>query len=400
MSPPLRIPINPSVLTWAREWFNMSTGYVASKMGATSITQKTIEDWENGEKQPTYRQLQKLAHIVDKPVEIFLYPSVPDIPKPSALYRAVYGEYINDIPTEVLQAISYAKKYQNNLRELTHGRNPSNNLIIRNRFTGNIPQTARDVRKILGIDLSMQKEIRSHSKAFEQWRSALADAGVYVFKKPFDNMDYSGFCLEDPEFPIICVNNTMALQRQIFTLFHELYHLLSGHNGVDFTDDKQVLPNLTKDMQRLERACDSFAAEFLVPTDDFQYEISQIPSHHEVLLHGSYSDVMDDCVNPLSKKYSVSLDVILRKLLDAGCIDSSRYSQLYRNHRPDISRDPGNNGGGNYYSNQVSYLGRPYIHLVMETQEMYGFPDYVTAEYLGESVKNLPQLVKSARGSL
>jgi Zn-dependent peptidase ImmA (M78 family) len=192
----------------------------------------------------------------------------------------------------------------------------------------------------------------------------------------------------------------MALQRQIFTLFHELYHLLSGHNGVDFTDDKQVLPNLTKDMQRLERACDSFAAEFLVPTDDFQYEISQIPSHHEVLLHGSYSDVMDDCVNPLSKKYSVSLDVILRKLLDAGCIDSSRYSQLYRNHRPDISRDPGNNGGGNYYSNQVSYLGRPYIHLVMETQEMHGFPDYVTAEYLGESVKNLPQLVKTARGSL
>ena len=80
MSPTTHVKINPEVLRWARDWFNMSTDYVAKKMSSPSITEETIVAWENGDKMPTYRQLQKLADILEKPLEIFLYPSLSALP--------------------------------------------------------------------------------------------------------------------------------------------------------------------------------------------------------------------------------------------------------------------------------------------------------------------------------
>ena len=40
-----------------------------------------------------------------------------------------------------------------------------------------------------------------------------------------------GFCLQDDEFPIIYLNNSAAKSRQIFSLFHELAHLLLRTSG-------------------------------------------------------------------------------------------------------------------------------------------------------------------------
>jgi Zn-dependent peptidase ImmA (M78 family) len=56
---------------------------------------------------------------------------------------------------------------------------------------------------------------------------------VSVFKDAFRVDDYSGFCLYDDEFPLIYVNNSTSKTRQIFTLFHELAHLISHTSGID-----------------------------------------------------------------------------------------------------------------------------------------------------------------------
>ena len=58
------------------------------------------------------------------------------------------------------------------------------------------------------------------------WRTAIEDAGVYVFKNTFKQENVSGFCLYDAEFPLIYVNNSTAKTRQSFTILHELGHLL------------------------------------------------------------------------------------------------------------------------------------------------------------------------------
>jgi len=217
-----------------------------------------------------------------------------------------------------------------------------------------------------------------------------------VVKEPFGTTTYSGFCLLDNEFPVICVNNTMGYQRQIFTLFHELYHLISKQNGVDLTDDSSVVPRLSGEMQKLERNCDTFAAEFLVPSQDFNKEIEAIRDYRNYLKSDSYGELQQNILNPLSKKYCVSLDVILHKLADDHYISQTDSYRLHKEHTSDSIRNLESKGGGNYYSNQVCYLGRPYISLVMESQEKYGIPDYVTAEYLNTTVQNMPQLLEAA----
>ena len=89
---------------------------------------------------------------------------------------------------------------------------------------------------------------------------------------------FSGFCLYDTDFPVIYVNNNKAKNRQIFTLFHELAHLLMHTGGVDTRQDDYI-EYLTGNNRRIEILCNQFAAEFLVPTVDFQARLAGNPVH-------------------------------------------------------------------------------------------------------------------------
>lgn len=53
----------------------------------------------------------------------------------------------------------------------------------------------------------------------------------------------------DKVFPLIIVNNSMAKTRQIFTLFHELGHLLFETSGIDKLKDDfvNILPEKDRD---------------------------------------------------------------------------------------------------------------------------------------------------------
>jgi hypothetical protein len=122
------------------------------------------------------------------------------------------------------------------LEELHGGRNPAERLITRDlafRPTDRIEEIAAEVRTYLGVTMEQQFSWGNAETALEEWRKVLLGVGVYVFKDQFREPDYSGFCLYDDEFPIIYVNNTTAKTRQIFTLFHELAHLLFHTSGVD-----------------------------------------------------------------------------------------------------------------------------------------------------------------------
>ena len=95
------------------------------------------------------------------------------------------------------------------------------------------------------------------------WRSAFYNCGIYVFKDAFKEEKFSGFCLYDNQFPVIYINNSMSFSRQIFTLFHELCHIILKTSGIDKTDD-DYLNRLSIDNKEIETFCNSFDGEFLV----------------------------------------------------------------------------------------------------------------------------------------
>jgi len=80
------------------------------------------------------------------------------------------------------------------------------------------------------------------------WRQAVEEAGVFVFKNSFKQKDISGFCLRDEDLPIIYLNNSTSKTRQIFSLLHELAHLLLNMNGLSKFDSDYIdrLPSKEK----------------------------------------------------------------------------------------------------------------------------------------------------------
>ncbi len=195
-----------------------------------------MESWEQGDDFPTYGQLEKLAYqIYRRPLAIFFFPDPPDEADPRTEFRLLPAVEIESLDPDTLLAARYALSMQESLRELTHGRNPCEQPIFKTtdaRRFEDLPSLCERVRTDLGVTLADQMSWTSLRDAFKSWRDAFESRGVFVFKRSFADKGISGFCLTDDEFPVIFVNNSTSDSRQIFTLFHELAHLLFSASGV------------------------------------------------------------------------------------------------------------------------------------------------------------------------
>src|SRR5262249_51641329 len=139
----------------------------------------------------------------------------------------------------------------------------------------------------------------------------LFSVGVFVFKDAFRIDDFSGFCLFDDTFPIIYANNSATKTRQIFTLFHELAHLLFHTSGVD-TETDDYLPRLTGAARRIETLCNRFAARFLVPEETLNAALVD-------------REISEQTAEALAARFHVSRESIFRRFLDRGLIDETQY---------------------------------------------------------------------------
>ena len=202
--------------------------------------------------------------------------------------------------------------------------------------------------------------------------------GYMSLKKHLRKMAFSGFCLYDTQYPVIFINNSMSYSRQIFTLFHELCHIIIKTSGIDKAND-DFLNRLDKGKKELEVICNKFAGEFLVPTEDILEQIAQLKLN-------------DSTIEMLSKKYNVSRDVILRKLLDLEKISKELYENKHIELLNEIYRKPINSSGGNYYNSKRSYLGENYIADVCRNYYSGKINIYETANYLNVKVEAIPQL--------
>ena len=271
------VPFNPKVLRWARKSLNLSLEEVARRMGKTA---DNVEAWERGEALPTYAQLEELAYdIYKRPLALFFFPEVPNEEETKRSLRTLHETELERLPPRMILLMRKARALQMNLSELYEGRNPSARPIWRSlRFghTDDPGDMAEAARNYLGIEISEQQSWINNDIALKRWRRSLEECGVFVFKDSFRSpgrksgedaesgeSHFSGFCLHDDEFPVIYVNNNHAKTRQIFTLFHELAHLLIGESGVLPDYGREIV--YSNDAKWIEPLCNRFAAEFLVP---------------------------------------------------------------------------------------------------------------------------------------
>jgi len=253
-----------------------------------------------------------LVKIYQRPLALFFFPKPPEEETIGQLFRTSPEYELERIPPRMHLLLRKARVLQLNLAELYDAVNPADRNILRD-LACTTTITARE----------LAEKWDETDDALKHWRTVLEEQGVFVFKDSFnppgrkraDTGDslFSGFCLYDREVPIIYINNTKPKTCQIFTLFHELAHLLMHTSGVD-TRQSDYIEYLMGNDKRIEMLCNQFAAEFLVPSQDFDEHSNGIP-------------INDRAIEDWAKLYCVSRETVLRKLLDRGLVDQRYYEE-------------------------------------------------------------------------
>ena len=332
------ISVNKDRLLYARKYYNLSIEETASK---TKIKPEKLEAFEAGLKYPSYAELNKLAEYYHQSLIFFFFP---DSPKDAGLltkFRGVVNESIAGSTKRIKEMIELANIYRLNLSELyAHEEYP--------RFSDTI-NTEKVSKRSLSewlrgkLSLPISDQIQRFNRPeilLEEIRNKLYALGVYVFKASFQDNSVSGLCLYDDEFPIILINNKTAFTRQLFTVFHELFHIFLKQVDIDYLNSSK------------EKECDTFASSFLIPDDDFRNFIAK---------YSFFED--EELISTLSHRYCVSRDAIRYRLLKLDKISIEYYRA---HHEEEIRNYSSGDAGGNYYYTKISYLGQSYLKTVCE----------------------------------
>ena len=361
-------PIEASVLKWARLRSGLS-------LDAAAASFAKYGDWEKGLGGPTYPQLEKMAILYKLPVAVFFFPEPPEEPPIEETFRTLPGTTLSSLPGKIKFLIRKAKAFQINLSELYGGRNPAERNITKSlRFDlGESPtRMAEQVRAFMGITIVTQKSWGSDEAALKNWRHTLETLGVFVFKDSFEESNFSGFCLSDNEFPLIYVNNNCAKTRQIFTLFHELAHLLFETSGIDSVRE---LPARKGASEQIEVLCNAFASEFLVPSAALKEARADRPATEALAVE-------------LASLFAVSREVIYRKFLDRREISLASYNEAIGRWNEVKKSRP----GGSYYNTKFAYLGAKYIGKTLSEYRQERISERQAADYLDIKPRSLLNL--------
>ena len=375
--------VTPEVLRWARKSAGIRLEEVAEQLKLKLVTAETIQQWESGQGNLTYSQLEKLAKIYGRPVAVFFFPEPPKEPSLKKQFRSLPKAYVEKIPTKIRFLIRDGMVKQMNLYELLGENNPAKRkivqgIVVQDRISAkNLKAQAYNLaaqaREYIGVSLKKQTKCKDDDKALKMWRNALEECGLWIFKNAFHDENYCGFCLHDDQFPIIYLNNSMAKSRQIFTLFHELAHLLRGKGGVDM----RTTPQLQGDYEEEEVFCNAFAGAFLVPDESFRQHAKK--------------NLQNEKIKELAKMYKVSSEVIRRKFWNNGLVTPKEYDSKIEEWKSYAGKKP-SKSGGNPYATQCAYLGQKYLQVAFRQYHQQKISDWELADYLGSKTKSLEKL--------
>ncbi len=384
MSKAVALPgVQPMLLKWARETAHLTVEDVALSFKKQP---EDIAAWEAGNAGPTYAQLEKLAYeLYKRPLASFFLPAPPPEKPPEADFRALPDADLRQLQRSTVLLIRKARAYQSSLEELFAGRSPVANPIwqkIALDPAKPVGPQAQAVRAALAVpDIGTPGWGGGDGDAaLKTWRKAIEAAGVFVFKDTFKQKEISGFCLEHRELPVVMINNSTTKTRQIFSLLHELAHILLRRQAISTFSD-EPLGRLPPGEQKIERFCNRVAAEVLVPHADFVAFISG--------LGGGVEDWPIERFAMIAERYRVSREVILRMFRDADRVSQDFYEA--RKAEWDGQKAGKSKGGGDHYNTKGVYISE---WLMSEVLVRYGRRQIDVAEaadFMGVKAKHVDE---------
>lgn len=370
--------VNPTILRWARETAGLEVRQVAKRFGK-------VEEWEHGQVKPTVRQLETLSDLYKRPLATFFLPEPPAEPPPPTDFRMLPSDEPRLLSKKVRLAVRKARRTQRLYTQLsaeltvTHTRPPRISMSGPERW-------AREIRRLLGVRIEEQLSWSDSYDAFRGWRAALEGLGVLVLQLPMPVKEARGFSLDGGSTSAIVVNSSDAITARIFTLFHELAHLLLNRTGLCIPDPASPI----QPSEQIEQFCNHFSGAFLVPLDALRAksDLTQLPSS---------LDEMEQRLVESAKAFKVSRYVILRRLLIADYVSPRRFRRMMdkwaREGEPAQRRARGQRPSARL----LSQLGSGFVSLVLEAHGRGIITSSDVASYLSINLKYLGDVQRLAQ---
>jgi Zn-dependent peptidase ImmA (M78 family) len=212
-------------------------------------------------------------------------------------------------------------------------------------------QIAQAVREMLRLPETMKK-----ADAFNFFRGSLENLGILVFQAvDIPTSEMRGLSVFEEIFPIIVVNRKDAQSARIFTLMHELVHLVTKTAGICDTLGFSELSSF-----EIELKCNHIAAQILVPEDRLKDHAAYIQ------LKQNWDDHL---VRQIADAFSVSREVILGRFLTLKNISFDFYKQKMRQYTDEYFQPRQNQSsesrGPSPSIDKGSELGKVYISTVL-----------------------------------
>ena len=352
----LPVPINPTVLTWARK----ESGYAVERV-ADRLQVKTarVAEWEQGARPPTLRQLEELARFFHRPLSVFFLNSPPQVPALGAEYRRLPGVTPGEESPELrlaLRKMSGRREIMLNL--LGEISEPATPFGLIAHLSESPLDVASQLRAALDIDVEEQLEWPSEWRAWAAWRGAVENLRVLVFQfSKVELAESRGLSLLRFPLPVAGVNSREQPESRNFTLIHEVVHLMLASGN----EEKPALRE-TRSAEAwagVERFAEEVTSHTLVPESALGAAIRS-----ERLPRNGW-DIGD--VRLLARRFRLTPLAMATRLRASGYITSARYHAWKVEWDAYVSTLSARSSGfAHPVSQTLGRAGRPFVRLVLE----------------------------------
>jgi Zn-dependent peptidase ImmA (M78 family) len=381
-----KIAISSIVLRHARTSLKKSQEEAAVPLG---ITKDQLVEMENQSEnvEVSYSMLKRLSNTYKRPLAFFLMNNIPRKLEPENDFRTLESVRVDDFDTQMALVLREAQSTRRKYARLL------NDLDVKYELnlpaldpSKDIQHQAAALRDAVGIDIQTQLAWGTdHRLARYRWQEAIEGKGVLILSHIFDVEEIRGFALSGHNLPPALVFNSQDdVRASIFTIIHELAHIL-------LNTDKHL------GHKKIEKFCNSIAANFLVPDESFKkhafYKKIELAIEK---LGEDEGKSFDYWISRLASKYVVSRQVILRKVFDLRIISEDEFKRKYLQYKIDYAalvrkkeeikkKNKGKKqGGGEPVASQVvRNYGATYVLTVLDAKNNSKITDYKAAEYFG-----------------
>ena len=321
--------------------------WLADKIDINKMKNETADiffKWLNGEKKPTFSQIEKLSKETRIPLGYFFLQQPPEEKLDILEYRTMDSIELQNPSRNLIDTINNMQSVQDWMRDYLI-REQSDKLSYVGSLANekNVEHIAAEIRRELGLKIDWFDFCKDSWEAFKVLRDHFESSGILVMlngvvgqntRRKLDVKEFRAFTLVDEYAPLIFVNSSDSQNGKLFSLVHEAVHIWLGVDSLY----NSIIEN--EQASDLEVICNAVAAEILVPQSIFVKYWRERDSEEEIA----------ETINGLRKKFSCGSIVIARRALDEGFISKEDYQTMvdqvlaaYQNIQTK------SDSGGNYY---------------------------------------------------